>query len=585
MKKGTLSISGLLGAALLISCAAANTLPPEFEVRREPADTVGTSGSCRYDRVIASRQGRIAVYRDPHPLLLGLRRPNILVGEAALILEPGGGATRVRSRARETDILGFAADGRLSLLLDASTHVSVGARDHGSETLPERRNPDHRFESGRQGAPTIRHQFAAGGADQVVRQLSFQGWQEPVALQVVEREGRLLIRTEGASLASEEPLGFNHLRSFRGADNRIRISYAGEESSAANGLLASVLTDSVTGERVGLFGPRHLRLSRAGAPPINVADVMSPTDLLLDATVAGAQLHLLVENWAGNRRLDTVDLASTRQTSRPLCERSAPHPVPQGVVIENVAVDNARGSAAMPGLLTRRERQASCLLVYYHGGPDASIKDVGFEHYKRLAARTECDTLALAYSGSAGAGPQLSRQLRLGGFAALQADARAVQNWIAIRPQYRRVAVVGVSFGAAPALALKQVLGPQANAYLVGPVVSLRIMRDLARPTLGVLNFGSRNYYTASANMLYGTVDQQDEFDRQLADAYRSLSPTDHVFAGLHDEKSPPSELRRLTGRAEVHLMPGNHDLITGFGPTYGAISDLINAGGRSATP
>lgn len=577
-----LMMSALFGVTSLVSCAAAKVATRDIEISRERAGQTNAATVCRHDRVIASTQGRIAVFRDPHPLLLGPRRSNVLVVEAALIVEPDGGATRVRSRAREIDILGFDADGRLGLLLDAGTRVSIGAKDHASEALLERRNPDHRFGPSRQGAVSIRHKSAADGAEDVVRQLTFQGWERPVTLQVIDREGRLLVRTDGAALAGVVPIGHNQLRSFRDADGRIRISYAGEEVSAGNGLLAAALTDSLTGERVGLFGPRQLRLFRPVGRPIDVAKVMSPTDLLLDATVAGEQLYLLVEDWAGNRRLDTVDLDSRRQTSRRLCSTPVPQTVPPGVVIDNVTVVNARGGAAMPGLLTRNERQTrSCLVVYYHGGPDLSIKDSGFGHYKELATGTECDTLALAYSGSAGAGPQLSRQLKLGGFAALEADARAVQDWVARHQQYKRVSVVGVSFGAAPALALKMSFGPRADAYLVGPVVSLSIIRNLERPILGILNIGGKSHFAASADMLYGSAGKQDDFDRQLAEAYRSLSANDHVFAGLQDDKSPPTELRQLTGQAEVHLRPGNHDLITGFGPFYRNISDLITARSR----
>jgi alpha/beta superfamily hydrolase len=158
----------------------------------------------------------------------------------------------------------------------------------------------------------------------------------------------------------------------------------------------------------------------------------------------------------------------------------------------------------------------------------------------------------------------------------LDADARAVRDWIARHRQYKRVSVVGVSFGAAPALALKKSLGARADAYLVAPVVSLKLIRDLERPTLSFLNIGGKSHYAAFAEMVYGSEAKQDEFDRKLAEAYRSLSSTDHVFAGQQDAKSPAAEVRRLTSEARVHLMPGNHDLITGLQPIYERISDFI---------
>jgi hypothetical protein len=311
---------------------------------------------------------------------------------------------------------------------------------------------------------------------------------------------------------------------------------------------------------------------------------MQPADLLLDATVARGTLYLLVEGWAGVRRLDSVDLASGRQSSRRLCEREGGIAPPDGLTIDNVSIQPAGGAAALPGLLARRKgRPGACLVIYYHGGPDVSIKDVGFEDYKSLTNRAGCDTLSPAYSGSAGGGAQLSRQLKQGGFPSLDAEARAVREWVAKRPHYKRVAIVGVSFGGAPALALKKAFGPAADAYLVGPVVSLKIIRDLPPRTTTFLGFGPRDYYFASADMLYGSVEQQDAFDRGLAEGYRSLGAGGHVFAGTEDDKSPPDALKPLVGAARLHVRSGNHDVTTGLAATYTTIADLI--AGRAGNP
>ena len=576
----------LLGAAFLGSCNAAKTAAPAFEVLREGAEKTYSARSCRYDRVIASAQGRVALFRDPYPLLLGPRRTSALGADAAFILEPNGGSTRILSKALELDVLGFDADGQLNVLLNGDTRVAVGASNHSAETLPQRRDRNHRFQPSRQGPLGIPHEFEADDADEFVRGLTFQGWERPIGLQVVERGGRLLLRPEGAELGAVEPLGLNHLRSFRQADGRIRISYAGEESAKGNGLLASALTDSSTGERVGLFGPRQLHLAREIGPQISVESSISPTDLLIDATVVGKQLHLLVEDWGGGRRLETIDIRTRRQISRALCGKSEHEAAPPGAAIVNIAVDYGGGEATMPGLLARWSRQPTdCLVVYYHGGPDLSIKDAGFGHYKQLAAKTGCDTVALPYSGSSGAGPQLNHRLKLGGFAALDEDAGAIKTWIDAHPQYDRIAIVGVSFGAAPALALKKSLGPRADAYLIGPVVSLKLIRDLQAPISSFFENRSKDHYSAFAAMIYGSAAQQDDFDRALAQAYDSLGGGDHVFAGVHDAKSPPDRLKGLAGQAKVHLKPGNHDLITGFAPIYGDISGFIAARARTAAP
>jgi pimeloyl-ACP methyl ester carboxylesterase len=129
-------------------------------------------------------------------------------------------------------------------------------------------------------------------------------------------------------------------------------------------------------------------------------------------------------------------------------------------------------SGAFGTLLAHSARRRRGLVVYFHGGPSRSELDGAAGLPSAQLALTESDFLSVEYSGSSAGGPTLATALARRGPAALEEDAHAIARWVKAAG-YRRIHVIGASFGSVPALAMLAQRQPGlASVSLVTPLLA-----------------------------------------------------------------------------------------------------------------
>ena len=133
------------------------------------------------------------------------------------------------------------------------------------------------------------------------------------------------------------------------------------------------------------------------------------------------------------------------------------------------------GPGAAPfGHLYRPVRADGRLLVYFHGGPTATLAERTVPQEVSLFAPRGVSVLNIEYSGMVGGGLPLSARLPRRGMRALREDVSAVTSWVR-RGGFRRAYLLADSFGGAPA-AIAAVEHPNdyAHIFLRAPFLALR---------------------------------------------------------------------------------------------------------------
>lgn len=183
-------------------------------------------------------------------------------------------------------------------------------------------------------------------------------------------------------------------------------------------------------------------------------------------------------------------------------------------------------------------------VVYFHGGPGATMAWDFFPRAVRRSLRPGRDVIAVEYSGSLGGGPELLRGSRQRGMEAVNEDIDTLARWLQGQ-SYENVSVVGESFGGVPALSAvvrhRQLFS---QAFFIAPVLDMDDSRDRIgtginpRPTL-------IEYQDASEFAHFGGREGRARFSASLHAMLTSgrLSPRDRFYFGEVDRASRPSQL------------------------------------------
>lgn len=359
---------------------------------------------------------------------------------------------------------------------------------------------------------------------------------------------------------------------------------------------ARPLVDLATGRLAGQFDLQTIDARRSGLSADALARLlqgMPKPFFLRDVSLSGNSIAILYSGMNGEvglgwAKADTVghapfcdlqDIAAARATAGSQRaqgtpskgDRAAPArfagPVsdPSGRSMEIVDLQSQGAPSQAFGMLfsAPASRQGD-LLVFFHGGPGFSALDGDPAFAARKLAMPQLDFLAVEYSGSAAGGPALLNDLARHGPAAIERDVHALQQWLQ-RSGYRRVHLIGTSFGSVPLLASLDSRLPVCTATLIAPLLRYRSPDQISRSARG---FGAPQTYwrTAFDRSALGGEKGIARLDTWLrAHIPAALDPRVSLFFADGDPLSVRSDLPSKDPAArKIRVLPGTHQSILG---------------------
>lgn len=377
------------------------------------------------------------------------------------------------------------------------------------------------------------------------------------------------------------------------------IAYLG---AASRGRLAYLpyqlpLVDQSSGRIAGKFGPTGIVLentSRLSRTLARFRRLHGESRIVLDASLSGDTLVALTLSGRGNRAI--VRISPAGLSERPICTdvtvtdfRPRTRPLP--LVSEDTghrplfrafSVDVDGREVMRPGrpvlaLHRATDDRPGDIILYFHGGPGVSGASSDFR-LSQLGAllKSGRDVVAVEYSGSVGGGDALTLRLGERGIAALEEDIDSIVRWIG-RRGYRRVFIVGSSFGGVPALvALDRHRSRFSAAFLFAPM--LRLPEPEAHADRGRFDSVAADTQLSYERALLGGADGRERFKAQLAAIVKRdpLRATDHVYFAERDPVSRPSDLPPGTAAAHEVIPRTNHAVIFAVPEAWRAIEERM---------
>lgn len=565
--------------ASLVSCERLHAVPPALSV----APSFPIAGRCQFNRVLASPAGAVAVYRSSTGALLGPGQPDVAIGgERLLLLHPKSRPQELTTPRESLEVVGWLRDGGLMVRVAKQALYKVGSS--AVEPMTTRIEPTARLEP----SALIQDPSLLGNVttEDGIRTVVFSGLPGGNTAQVNHHEGALVV--EGGGSKPRLAIGLSDVRMFIDDAGRNQWTFSGDEALSETGPYSLPVIDQRTGKKVGTFGPRQLSLSDKAAQTSFLKSL--PADAaIVDFSTAGKIAAALFENGDGSRSA-VISRPSGITTITTLCTEPWHKSVPKSK-LDSVELPSVNERAHPPVALLRRSisNPQKCLNIYFHGGPDLSMRQEGFSGTFLRLKGSQCDLLTVEYSGSTGGGFKLSNQVRELGFRAFEADAASLRVWVASR-DYQDINLLGVSFGAAPALVAKDAFGAAAKLFLLIPMTSVRAgaersvsIDDVGGPSLLGLLAGRRmSAFNAFLTTFFGGQTEAARFDAALERYYALHGNGARIYAGRVDQKVPIQDLMRLAPRADLRVYPGSHEVVGGMQAVW---SDIAHAMvGASAT-
>ncbi len=215
------------------------------------------------------------------------------------------------------------------------------------------------------------------------------------------------------------------------------------------------------------------------------------------------------------------------------------------IVREYALLDLRRDSRHLPAQFAENSNQS--LIVFFGGGPASPLEASGqIDRFPELGNQS---LLSVSYSGQLGGGLALQNRLQ-GGGNMLSEDAGQVLQFIRAR-RFEKIAIVGVSFGALPAMALKALLGKDGKLILISPIVSVGTdQKDNA-------DFGNTSKTGQRRFMLetFGSPGKVENFQSWIEDLYMSTSWSnrDILHISTYDQPFPDPITQRIS-RSGAHV-------------------------------
>lgn len=328
------------------------------------------------------------------------------------------------------------------------------------------------------------------------------------------------------------------------------------------------LIDLPTGRIVGRFGWQ--RIERRKGPAIDLGLRFRQLVNVLDAAANGDTIVALVDL---EREKRVVRIRGAEMESWRLCEKRgtslgswtlpAYNSLPAGTEVDRAYVRFGLGRPDDPGAfgyLYRPRRGDGRLIVYFHGGPTATLAEATVPPEVAAFAPFGFSVLEVEYSGMLGGGLSLSKRLSRLGLRAIQEDVDQVTSWVR-RSGFRQAYLIGDSFGGTAA-AIAAVEHPDAYAHIFVRIPFLAL-RDPDESVRGRIRFGSDLTPAASQlefeEMVYGGVSGRRRFGADLQAYVQRLRPSPRLsfYFGALDSASAVTDLpAAFAGSQSVMVVP-----------------------------
>jgi len=347
------------------------------------------------------------------------------------------------------------------------------------------------------------------------------------------------------------------------------LLYLGAPVSGATSYLPyqRVLIDLETGQAAGTFGISHVLPWRAESLNVAVRAFNDSADrereIILDASRSDDAVAVLLVDSNGDRRIALIrpqgvsmrSLCGRNRFVQPSARPATDHRVRSFALNEEGREENAPGRPIV--MLHQKGAAAGDAVVYFHGGPGGTMADGFFTAsvIDRLLT-SDRDIIAVEYSGSQGGGLALTRRLADHGLRAIEEDVETLVRWLN-RRNYRRVFVVGTSFGGVPALAAARDRERFDAIFFIAPLLRLREPEDWVQstpiPAMPATHLAFELAY-------FGGIDGRRRFAGDLAAllATAQLQASDRFYFGARDRVSRDEDLP--VGSPASHLtLAGTH--------------------------
>lgn len=383
-------------------------------------------------------------------------------------------------------------------------------------------------------------------------------------------------------------------------DGELRLFHMGEQREHLPFLPYSRwLFDLEDGRRVGQFGLTKLVLDRAGgSTSVDLSSHLSGLFFIADAVVTGDVAWALIDSPYETRLLrwknDVVEsarvCAKKNSYDEDLANKLAQVRERVGVLSRSEVVLR-RGTESQPrmfGYLYQPEKRlAGDLVVYFHGGPSATMADTHVPEVVRELASLGLSILVLEYSGSVGGEYALSDRLPRFGLAAFRDDLAVLNGWIR-KSGFGQVSIIGESFGGVPAL-VAAVKYPQLYKQIIFVAPLLRL-RDLDK----IVTHGFYRQPTGSSQLqwetsVFGGTQGRLKFSRDLADYSSRLRPSPGLsfYFGAADAVSSVQDMPTpFRGSNSVVTIPKvSHEMVSAQPLLWADIRAKLGIAEKAASP
>lgn len=559
-------LTGMAVVSCLASCQRVQAQSPELSY----ADVAPTTKRCVVNRILMSPSGSVAIFKTGIISLLDPIDDRVFGGSDVFFVDPHR-TSLLTARSESMEVAGWLSPSRLLVRvgrahfyeIDGSGVTSNKSRLPRTVVLEPAKYLDGYMQVQPSRDPTV------------IREIAFVGL-HAVGTLPVRRSGDQLI--VGAPPSRQSAAGISDARIYTDTSGVARWTFAGQPD-LGNLPYSLPVIDYVSGFKVGVFGPKYLSLP---GHPERQADVLAsiPEDAgILDVSVAGPNIAVLTEREDGEK-VALISGPGRPVRKVPLCRSSdTTEPVRSKLnVVALAAQDRGLPTAAL--LRRRLSNPQRCLIVFFRGGPDRSARHDGLSDPFRRLSQTNCDVLNADYPGSSGLGQQLSSQVRESGFGAFDVNAMILKNWVTAQ-RYKKVTLVGVSFGAAPALSAKKVFGHGAKLLLIAPMTSVRggalerQATDLSGYNGNDSHISRMGNFDAFINTFYGGDKEASMFDESLAQSYTAADATTVIYAGSRDQRAPIAHLKRLAPNATFRLYPYGHEIVGGLQAVWNDVGKI----------
>jgi pimeloyl-ACP methyl ester carboxylesterase len=606
-------LRSLIASALLLMTGWSATAGP----RPDPIYSREFKGlyACAHDRILAGPDGEVAIWwgddhqilgssiRAPGQLIVGRMHDRARKGDDRLYLYVGGGhpfypvrwAGRdgllfIRTRGPESRILSIDARGgpvrEMATLDPAWRAISLDSVGHGTV--------DALFEPS-----------AAARARQVDGRTLIRGHAtlgSKLDMVGARRSDLELVRigetsTEAVGIGAENTWSLTLFPDARVYPNG--IAYLGAPSNGRFRYLPYQLplVDQSTGEIAGKFGPGGILLAAESRLSRSLAQFRrshKDSRIILDVSMSGQTLVALTLSGRGNRAI--VRISPDGISEQPICTdvvatdfqpKRAPNPLVSADTayrpLFRTFVLDARGretkEAGGPVVALHRLSDGSPrdAILYFHGGPGGSHATSDYQLLQLGSLLSSArDIVAIEYSGSVGGGGALTRRLGEQGLAALEQDMDAIVRWLD-RKGYRRVFIVGGSFGGVPALvALDRHRARFSAAFLFAPLLKLPDPAD--HSNRGRFDSVSPDTQLSYERAMLGGDAGRERFKLQLAALVKRvpLRATDHFYFAERDPVSRSSDLPPGSAATFEVVPRTNHAVIMAVPAIWKAIEEQM---------